>query len=332
MYVYCGSLFILPNIFVKGNIYTKVDNPNVEKDKISVEEVYNFVETNNIKVYLSDKNEIIDMGLEEYIKGVVCAEMPASYELEALKAQAVAARTYAINKMIEHKQNKDNMHPQADVCDDSTHCQAYIPSNERIENWNSSGLDGLQLWDKIEEAVISTNGQIITYDSQPIKAFFHANSGGKTEDVELVWGGGEIPYLKSVATSGETGYSQYSSSVSVTKEELNNIMKEKYEIFKIDYSKEDAIKIKEVSESQRVQSIKIGNIELSGVDVRKIFGLKSTIFEVKVLENSVEFSVIGYGHGVGMSQTGANELAKNGNNYEQILHHYYTNVDITNME
>lgn len=328
MYVLAIVLvFALPNIFVKGNILPNKGQYNNEEKNI-----YDFIETTNIKVLLTSTNQVVDMGLEEYIKGVVSAEMPASYEIEALKAQAVVARTYSLNKIIEHKNSGNTLHPDADVCTDSTHCQAYLDKENRIKKWNDKGEDALQLWDRIEEAVLSTNGVIITYNAQPIKAFFHANSGGKTENVELVWGGGEIPYLKSVETSGENNYNQYSSNVSFTYNEFKQIMKEKYPTFEIDFSKGDCISIDDRSDSDRVQKITVGNVSISGTDARKIFGLKSTNFDFKKSEDKIEFFVIGYGHGVGMSQTGANELAKNGYDYIKIIHHYYNDVDIINME
>lgn len=322
-------IYFLPNLFVKGNILPKEEQIQVNNN---LEEINKQIEEKQVNVLIKDTAQVAKMGLEQYIAGVVSAEMPASYEFEALKAQAVVARTYALNKMVEHQQNGNTVHPNADICTDSTHCQAYMSKEERIEKWNNAGEDGLQLWDKIEEAVISTNGIIITYENHPIKAFFHSNSGGKTEDVELVWSGGEIPYLKSVETSGEDNYNQYKSNVTVTYNELEKIMKERYSTFEIDFSKEDCIYIENRSDSNRVQNIKIGNITISGTDARKIFGLKSTNFEFENTGNCIEFYVIGYGHGVGMSQTGANELAKSGYDYAQIINHYYTDVDIIKME
>ena len=131
---------------------------------------------------------------------------------------------------------------------------------------------------------------------------------------------------------GENNYKQYSSSVNLTKEQINEIMKDKYSYFEIDYSKEDSILIKELTDSGRVQKIKIGNVTISGTDARTMFGLKSTMFNFKINDDNVVFSVVGYGHGVGMSQTGANQLAINGYDYKEILHHYYTDVEIINME
>ena len=189
-------------------------------------------------------------------------------------------------------------------------------------------LKSIDIWDKIEEAVISTQGIIITYENKPIKAFFHSNSGGMTENVELVWNGEPIEYLKSVETLGENNYKQYSSSAEYTLEEFTSIMKCRYPEFEINFNENNCIEIIDRSKSNRVLNIKIGNIEMTGVNARTIFSLKSTNFEVLIENGKVIFKVIGYGHGIGMSQTGANELAKNGYNYENIIHHFYTNVQI----
>lgn len=323
------SIFFLPNLCVKqGAVSTnleKIDSSNdIDKNIEGIKK-----EKKKIKLLMTDINEVVELDLDEYIKSVVCAEMPATYEMEALRAQAIVARTYTMNKI---ESGTSPQHNGADVCDQSTHCQAYLSLNDRLNKWNSNGQDGLMLWDRIEEAVISTSDKIIVYENKPIQAFFHANSGGKTEDVELVWNGNGINYLKSVETIGEDNYSQYSSNPIFSLEEFQNIMKSKYSNFKIDFEDENCIRIIERSESNRVQKIVIGNIELSGIDVRKLFALKSTNFEVQYNDKTVDFNVLGYGHGVGMSQTGANELAKNGYDYEKIIKHYYIDVEIIEME
>ena len=181
---------------------------------------------------------------------------------------------------------------------------------------------------KIEEAVDSTNGKIITYNGEVIDAFFHSNSGGVTETPVNVWGGTNYPYLQSVQTAGEEGYKQYSSEVKLTKDEFINKIKETHPNLNIDFNDEHSIEIIEYTESNRVKTIKIGNINLSGVEIRKILGLKSTKFEVKVDNDNVIFTVTGYGHGVGMSQTGADSMAKQNSSYEDIIHHFYTDVEI----
>lgn len=278
-----------------------------------------------VKVLHTKDNSIEEMKMDEYLLGVVSAEMPANFEEEALKAQAVVARTYTMY-IIEHNSNK---HEGADICDNSACCQAWISKEDRFARWEESERESN--WDKIKETVNSTSRKVVTYNGEVIDAFFHSNSGGKTEEVSNVWGGADLPYLQSVETAGEDGYSQYQSEAVFTKQEFENKMKEKHPEFIINYDESDCIKVLEYTQGNRVKTIKIGNLELSGVEVRSLLGLRSANFKTEINDNTIKFSVIGYGHGVGMSQTGADSMAKQGNNYEQIIKHYYTGVEITTL-
>lgn len=286
---------------------------------------YDYKEYNKVKLLHTKSNSVEEVELDTYLYGVVSSEMPADFELEALKAQAVVARTYTIYKIT----NNNKKHGDADICDDSTCCQAWISKEDRFSRWEESKRQNN--WDKIVNAVDSTQGKIITYDNKPINAFFHSNSGGTTEIPINVWGGSGYPYLQAVQTAGEEGYSQYSSEVTLSKEELIQKVKEKHNEVEIDWNLEDCIKIEEYTESGRVKTIKIGNINISGVEARALFGLKSSNFEVTKNQDEIKFAVKGYGHGVGMSQTGADSMAKSGSNYEEIIKHFYTGVEIKNM-
>lgn len=257
--------------------------------------------------------------------GVVSAEMPASYNIEALKAQAVVARTYTIYT-ITHNSSK---HGDGTICTASTCCQAWLSKDDRMSKWSEEERESN--WNKIVEAVNSTKGQVIEYNGEVIDAFFHSNSGGKTEIPVNVWGGTGYPYLQAVETAGEDAYSQYSSEVIISKQEFKNKMNEKYSDFNIDWNNEDCIKIIEYTDGNRVRTIKIGNKNLSGVEVRTLFGLKSANFNFSIEEDSIKFSVTGYGHGVGMSQTGADAMAKNGATYIDIITHFYTGIEIINI-
>ena len=146
-----------------------------------------------------------------------------------------------------------------------------------------------------------------------------------------MWEGSGYPYLQAVETSGEDAYTQYKSELILTKDEFIEKIKNEHEDFEIDFSKEDCIKINEYTEGGRVKRIKIGNLELSGVEVRSLLGLRSANFTFSIEKDNIKFEVLGYGHGVGMSQTGADSLAKQGKNYEEIIKHYYTGVQIENM-
>lgn len=301
-----------------------------EEEKVAIQNTipesnYDYKTYNTIKVLHTKTNTIEELKLDDYLYGVVSAEMPADFELEALKAQAVVARTYTIYKII-HNENK---HGEAAICDDSTCCQAWISKDDRLARWEEGLRE--ENWNKIVEAVNSTQGKIITYQGEPINAFFHSNSGGETEAPVNVWGGTGYPYLQSVQTSGEDAYSQYASSATFTKADLEAKVKEKYPDLVIDWNAQDCMQILDYTEGQRVKTLKIGNVNLSGVEARSIFGLRSANFSFTIQGDQITFEVKGYGHGVGLSQTGADSLAKQGNNYEQIIHHFYTDVEIVDM-
>ena len=239
--------------------------------------------------------------------------------MEALKAQAVVARTYTKFKQ------KEKKHENADICDDSTCCQAWISKENRFARWEEAERESN--WQKIVSSVDSTAGKYVVYEGEPINAFFHSNSAGKTELPINVWGG-NYPYLGSVETSGEEAYSTYSSEIQISKDELIQKMLEKYSKFKIDFKQDDCMKILEYNDSGRVKTLKVGNINLSGVEARTIFGLKSAKFEFMIEGDNIKFVTLGYGHGVGLSQSGSDSLAKQGKNFEEIIKHYYKNVEI----
>lgn len=298
------ACFAIPTLFASQ---FKVQSVNSEEKPESplTSSSYDYHNYNTIRLFHVKTNTIEQQKLDDYLYGVVASEMPADFQIEALKAQAVVARTYTIYK-IQHNNEK---HPGADICDDSTCCQAWISKEDRLAKWEESQRESN--WNKIVEAVNSTQGKIITYQKEPINAFFHSNSGGSTEVPVNVWGGNNYPYLQTVQTAGEEGYRQYASEVALSKEELINKVKEKHADFSIDWNDPEALKITEYTESNRVKIIKIGNLNIAGVEARSLFGLKSTNFEVSIEGEQIIFRVKGYGHGVGMSQTGADSMAKN---------------------
>ena len=308
-------VFLIPAICTKQNRQgqaEKVDNTEIKEqenskqpEEVNLEETkYEYSKFGTIKLYHSKTGDTEELPIDEYLYGVVSGEMPVSYDIEALKAQAVVARTYTIYQ-ITHSNGKHN---DANICDNFACCQAWISKDDRLAKWSEDERE--TNWEKIVNAVDSTQGKIITYNGEVIDAFFHSNSGGITETASNVWGGQSFPYLKSVETSGEDGYSEYNSEVEITKQDFVNKIKEKHQEFAIDFDDIDCIKILEFTESGRVKTIKIGNIQIAGTELRTLFGLKSTNFNFEIKDTSVVFFVKGYGHGVGMSQTGADSLAK----------------------
>lgn len=296
----------------------EVDNTETDENVVT----YDYKNYNTIKLYHKKTETVEEIAFDEYLYGVVSAEMPASYEKEALKAQAIVARSYTLFKIT----NGSKKHEGADICDDSTCCQAWISKENRMARWKEESRE--EYWEKITSAVNDTSGEIITYNGKVINAFFHSNSGGKTESPLYVWGGNGYPYLQSVETSGEDAYNQYYSEVILTNKEVLEKIREKHSDIKIDFEKEDEIKILEYTDGNRVKTIKFGNVELAGVEARTIFGLKSANFEIEISDDKIKFNVKGYGHGVGMSQTGADSLAKQGKTYKEIVKHFYTGVEV----
>lgn len=289
-------------------------------DDTSEETKYDYKSYGTITLLHKKTGEVEDIELDTYLCHVVSAEMPADYELEALKAQAIVARTYTIYIA------KNKKHDNADICDDSTCCQAWVSKEDRLARWEESRRESN--WQKIEQCVKETKGKIVTYNNEPINAFFHANSGGATELPVNVWGGSGFPYLQVVQTAGEEGYRQYASEAEFSHEELIEKLKTKYEDIQINFENSEDIKILEYTDSNRVKTVKFGNHEISGVEARTILGLRSTNFEITREVDKVKFTVKGYGHGVGMSQTGADIMAKQGNNYEEIINHFYIGIEI----
>ncbi len=303
---------VLPALTVKKNAKPETQEmlPDIEFS------ISKLPQSTDITVWID--GDLVKMPMEEYLVGVVAAEMPASYETEALKAQAVAARTYTQYK-------KDHggcsAHPGADICCQSNHCQAYLSPEEMAKNWGSKAAVNTQ---KIVDAVNTTTGEMIYYEGQEIQVFFHSSAGGRTENCENVYGKA-LPYLVSVDSEGEESSSRYYGEVSVSKDDFIK----KMTAFSPSIRFDNAPLIGEIKrfDSGRVQSMTVGNETFTGREIREIFALNSTNFTVKD-DNGITFSTIGFGHGVGMSQTGANAMAKKGADYTQILTHYFTGVTV----
>lgn len=258
-----------------------------------------------IKLALKDTltGEIKNIELEDYIVGVVAGEMPASFNEEALKAQAIASRTYAMYKM-------KNSNGTYDLVTDKTN-QVYITEDKMKKLWQEN-FD--YYFEKIKKAVYDTKDLIMTYNGDVILSLYFARSNGKTEDAIAVFGSNQ-EYLKSVESPEEN----LTSEVTISKDKFCN---------KLNISC-DAINISNVlkSSSGRINSLNINGKTFKGTEIRTLFDLKSTDFDISI-GSEIKFVTKGYGHGVGMSQYGANKLAQNGKNYEEILKHYYQNINI----
>lgn len=275
-----------------------------------------------IKLYIKSEDRVAEVSMSQYLKEVVAAEMPAEFEPEALKAQATAARTYLVNRIKAGNEQAKKDHKGADICSDSTHCKAWISEEERKKIWGAEKADAY--WQKISDAVESTAGVLITYNEQPISAVFHSTSSGFTENASDVWGG-DVPYLVSVQSKGEEESPRYHSELTLTTEEFKKTVSENIE--GVNWEKELIGNITR-SEAGGIKTISIGGVEVKGTKFRTMFGLRSTNVQISVDGENVNMNVTGFGHGVGMSQYGANYLASQGMNYVDILKYYYTGVSV----
>jgi stage II sporulation protein D len=254
--------------------------------------------------------------------GVLAAEMPAIYEQDALMAQAVAARSYILSKS--NSPNAD--HPTAVICTDPAHCKGWLSQEEAEGKWKAG--ERKKYWKKLKSAVRDTCGEYMIYGDEVVEAFFFATSGGKTENSEDVWST-SLPYLRSVESPEDEYGKNYRSSAVFTFDEFYSTIKPY--VGNIPKGGTPDISRPKRTQGGSVAEITICGKTLKGSEVRGIFGLKSANFTVTVYDGKVTFDVVGYGHGVGMSQTGANEMAKNGKKYTEILQHYYTNIQIVKM-
>lgn len=272
---------------------------------------FNFSENSIIRV--KTNQGIIKIPFEEYIIGVVAGEMPANFNIEALKAQAVASRSYALTKMI---QNKNNNY---DVTNDTSN-QVYQDDNTLKNKWKSSYNTNIA---KIKEAVLSTRGEYLTYKGEVVNAFFFSTSPGKTENCKEVFGG-DLPYLVSVESSWDNASPVFNYNKSYN-------LKDFYNLLDIPYQELLVVDIIERTSTGRQKLLKINNKEYQSREVVKLLSLKSSFFEIEQKDNQVYISTKGNGHGVGMSQYGAEGMAQEGYKYGEILKHYYRGVEISKM-
>ena len=281
-----------------------------------------------INVYLHDQDKIVAMPLEEYVKGVVAAEMPAEFDIEALKAQAVAARTYAVKNMRSFGGEGFKEKADADVSTDFAKSQAWVSSKVLEERW---GGKFAQYWDKISKAVDGTHGQIAVYQDQPISAVFHSTSGGKTASAKEIWGT-DFPYLQSVDCKWDKDSPRYQEKKEFAMDSLGKLLGDDTQVVAaLQNGNTDAAKVLSYTESGRVKEIKIGSKTFSGSELRSLLGLRSDNFKASVENDKIIFETIGYGHGVGLCQYGANGMAKEGSKYQEILKHYYTGIELKNI-
>lgn len=304
-------VLVLPGIFY--SVF------NTQQEKPSLQATDPIISTTEIKeadridiLVLMDNDEVVKMDIEDYILCVVLREMPVNFEAEALKAQAVVARTYTLRR-----HNNGSKHEPAAVCIDSGCCQGFCSPDVFLENKGTP-----EQLNKVKDAVAATAGMVLMYDNKLIEATYFSCSGGYTEDAESVWGA-YIPYLQSTASPGEEKAKYYVDSVTFTTDEFCRLLD-------LEFSQDRKNWLTDIKYTVGggVDEISIAGKNFSGTTVRKKLKLRSTAFIISVVGDTVTVTTKGYGHRVGMSQYGADAMAVNGFNYQQILSHYYKDTQL----
>ncbi len=304
------SLLLLFSPIILGLCFPRLSLSNTPLSAFDKNRSETFITVLNHKT-----NVIAEVPLETHLTGVLAAEMPAAYNIEALKAQAVAARSYILSKA----ESTNPEHPEAIICTNPSHCKAWISEAEAKSKWKPA--EASSNWKKLKSAVSGTMGEYMVYDGETVEAFFFASSGGKTENSEDIWGGSR-PYLKSVESPGDILSPDHVSVAKIKTEDFSK---------KLNLSAPPIIENISRTEGGSVSTITINKNSFKGTEIRKAFGLKSANFTIDIKSDFVTFTVLGYGHGVGMSQTGANYMASMGKKYTEILSHYYTNIQIAKL-
>lgn len=271
-------------------------------------------------VLSSASGEVMTLSEKDYVIGAVAAEMPALFETEAIKAQAVAAYTYAVRQ-----RNISEVSPTEELCgahfsDDSTKYQAFYTAGQMKERY---GENFDEYYEKIANAVEEVKGEMLIYGGEPIVAAFHSMSSGITESSQNVWGG-NLPYLTPVESGGDLLAPSYQCDYNYTADELKKALTD----FNFLGNHEEWLKVNSVSKSGTVLSVSVGDKTITGTELRSIMGLRSAVFSIKYENEIFTITTKGYGHGVGMSQYGANAMAQSGSNYKEILRHYYPGAEI----
>lgn len=298
--------FVLPGIVTNTVVTLGGERSNPEETELSVL---------CCPVQVRSGEKIREMELEEYIAGVVLAEMPASFDAEALKAQSVAARTYTRKAM-----STGGKHGDGSICTDSTCCQAYISREEYLRQGGRA-----EDADKVLTACRDTEGAVLVYEGELIEATYFSCSGGETESALAVWGG-DVPYLQSVPSPGEEGSAVYEQTLTFAPETFAEALG-----LTLTGSPADWVTITTYTEGGGVAAMTVGGKVYSGTTLRSLLGLRSTAFTLKADDHRIMITTRGYGHRVGMSQYGADAMAAAGSSYREILAHYYPGTSLTWM-
>lgn len=282
-------------------------------------------DTETIHVYLHEENRIEEMTIDDYLIGALAAEMPAAFEDEALKAQAVAARTYAVQQMTRYG---GNGYKGADISTDYRIHQAYIGEAKQREKWGDK-YDAYH--EKLRHAVKATAGEVATYDGKLIRALYHSSCGGRTASSQEVWDKA-LPYLVSVRCDWDADAPRYREEQHVSFADIIANLGENAVTMTASADGTDIVQVVNRTESGRADLVRIGGQNYAGFDIRAKLALRSANFTARADKDGILFTTIGYGHGVGLCQYGANGMAKAGHSYRDILAHYYQGIAIQPIE
>lgn len=316
-------LFFLHIHVIFPEVHADADSITLPEKAAKTEMTDNLQETisaNAVSVMVWQGNQIVEWNLEEYLVGVLAAEMPASFPEEALKAQAVAARSYILHRMANPP--RDGVHDGAAICNQASHCKGYYPVTEEgmAEALWGAGAETWLL--RLQAAVTATAGEILTYEAEPALAAFHAVSGGRTESAETVWGNA-VPYLIEVDSPGEEEARRYRETLLFDRNALKTQLLSAYPEASLGDDPNDWLTDLVRSASGTIMSLRVGGVETDGAAIRSLLHLNSADFSWIVQDDLIEITTLGYGHGVGMSQYGARAMAAEGADYRDILLHYY---------
>lgn len=304
--------------FPNGTVNEEIPPKSEYSEENSTEDI--------LKVLDFTSGQVIELSMRDYVIGAVLAEMPATYNPEALKAQAVAVRTYAVRQREKQRLSPSPELMGADISNDSTKYQAYFTPAQAKEFYGS-GYE--QYRQKAADAVDASDGFILVYDGEPIIAAFHSMSGGRTESAETVWGSA-VDYLVPVDSSEDTKAPSYLDERTFSESELSARVKAEFPSADFSSPAEEWIEIVGTSASGTVTEVNVGGAVLTGAEFRRVLSLRSANFTVLYNSDEKAFCIAtkGYGHGVGLSQYGANAMAENGADFEEILLHYYSGAEL----
>ncbi|ACB86386.1 stage II sporulation protein D [Natranaerobius thermophilus] len=320
-----GAILLMIIMAISSTYYYLADDPEPEEPP-ELEPLTLDRDDIVVRVYFHEEQEVKELKLEEYLVGVVISEMPPEFDQEALKSQAVVARSYTLSRLNKTGGPGCDNHQEADVCTDPDFCQAHY-TKETVEN--IFGENANKYYDRVKDAVLATKGEIMTYNGDPVpEAPYHSTCGGQTETAGAVWSA-DFPFLQSVECDYCDHSSYYRAERNLNKKDLEaGFSQAGFEIPVLAAGEMPELQVTKQSETGRIQKANLLGNQLSGHDIRSMFDIPSTNIEWIPEHDSVRVVTKGFGHGVGLCQYGADGMARDGQNYQDIIKYYFEGVKI----